>query len=790
MNMKHRKTNQNSRKTETLEVELGLLFSLLNAGRFDVVEKSAQALSARFPREGRAWHLLGYSRLALGKAGEALPALEKASDCMPGDAAVWKHLAHCQRRLGRMEQAAGSLERSLALAPGQPDVLNNAAANAIDLGRYQAAEQYCRRVLALHPDIAELHFNLGNALKGQQRSEEALAAFRRARQLAPDVPDAQNNVGLALQEMGFQAEAEACYRRALSLQPDHVEALNNLGNILFDTCRYADAAEACSQALALKPDTPETLTNLGNAQRRLGRIDAAFASYRRALVLNPDLPEAHANFAELLREQRDIRGAAEHFARAVALRRDACLMLDAANAQMSIADWQAAEPNRLATLAAVRGGLRAGDRPHPFLFLALDGATPQDQLDCARQHAAQYEKRLPVRAERAAPGRDGVLRIGYLSDDFHAHAIAYLVTEVIERHDRGRFEIVAYDHSPSTDSPYRKRLEQAFDRIVRIESLSDQDAAQRMAEDGIDLAVDLKGWTLNTRSQILAHRPAPLQVQWLGYPGTLGAAWIDYLIADPWLIRPGEEGGYSESVVRLPDTYQSNDSRKEIGSTPTRGEAGLPEQGFVFCCFNQTYKIVPAVFEAWMRLLDDVPGSVLWLLEDNAAVPEALRRQAAARGIDPARLVFAPKCPLPDHLGRMRLADLALDCFPYTSHTTGSDALWAGVPLLALNGDTFASRVSGSLLRAVGLAELITHSLSDYRDLGARLARDPARLGALRARLAENRRSAPLFDSARFTRHLEAAYHAMWRRRSAGLPPHHLDIAPLGEGDNTDASFE
>lgn len=783
--MKHRKPGNRDVAVKSLDVELGLLFSLANSGRFDMVEKSAQALSTRFPKEGRAWHLLGYSRMVLGREGEALQALEKASVCRPDDASVWKHLALCQRRLGRKEQAAESLERSLMLAPGQPDALNNAAANAIDLRRFELAEQYCRRVLALHPDVAELHFNLGNALKGQRRVEEALAAFRRALQLAPDIPDAQNNVGLALQELGFQSEAETCFRRALALQPNHVEALNNLGNVLFDGSRYADAAAACAQALAFRPDAAETLTNLGNAQRKLGRIDEASASYRRALELNPELPEAHANFAELLRDQRDIRGAAEHFARAVALRRDACLMLDAANAQMSIADWQVAEPNRLATIAAVRAGLRAGDRPHPFLFLALDGATPQDQLDCARQHAAQYEMRRPVRAAPPTPGRDDVLRIGYLSDDFHAHAIAYLMTEVIERHDRGRFEIIAYDHSPPSDSPYRKRLEQAFDHVVRIESLSDADAAQRMVEDGINIAVDLKGWTLNTRSQILAHRPAPLQVQWLGYPGTLGASWIDYVIADPWLVRRDDEAGYREKVVRLPDSYQPNDRRKEIGPTPVRARLGLPEKALVFCCFNQTYKITPRVFDAWMALLKEIEGSVLWLLEDNDAVPEALRRHAAERGVDPSRLVFAPKCSLSEHLGRLRQADLALDCFPYTSHTTGSDALWAGVPLLALNGDTFAARVSGSLLRAVGLPELVTQSLEDYLALAIRLARQPGLLGAYRSRLAENRMTAPLFDSVRFTRNIEAAYRAIWQRHRAGLPPDHLDI-PI-EGEFTDA---
>ena len=783
--MKRKKSKNPRQTTAALDAELGLLSAWLNMGNFDAVEKSAQTILTRHPHEGRVWHLLGYARLARGDAGAALLALEKATEIMSGDAPAWKHLAHCQRALGRRTEAGASLERCLALVPAQPDVLNSAAANATELRRFADAECYSRRALALRSDVAELHFNLGNALKGQGRAEDALAAYRRALELAPTIAEAHNNVGLALQEMGFHDEAEACYRRALELQPQHVEALNNLGNVLFEASRFADAAAAYSQALALRPDTAESLTNLGNALRRLGRSDESYACYQRALAAKPDLAEAHANFAELLRDLRNISAAAMHFQQAVSLRSDACLMLDAANAQMSIADWKAAEPNRRNTLEAVRDGLREDDRPHPFLFLALDGATPQDQLNCARQYAAQYERRQPVRSGRKDIERSDVLRIGYLSDDFHAHAIAYLIAEVIERHDRRRFEVVAYDHSPPSESPYRKRLEKTFDSVVRIEALSDREVAQRMVEDGVDIAVDLKGWTFNTRSQILAHRPAPVQVQWLGYPGTLGAAWIDYIIADPYLVGHGEEMAYSEKIVRLPDTYQSNDRRKEIGLTPTRREAGLPESGFVYCCFNQTYKITPVVFEAWMRLLKSSPDSVLWLLDDNAAVPTVLREHAAARGVDPTRLVFAPKCPLPEHLGRMRLADLALDCHPYTSHTTGSDALWAGVPVLALSGETFASRVSGSLLRAAGLQELITHSLADYEAMGERLAHEPPLLSSLRARLAENRMTAPLFDSARFTRHLEAAYNAMWQRHRAGLPPDHLDIP--AEGEPTDA---
>jgi predicted O-linked N-acetylglucosamine transferase (SPINDLY family) len=376
-------------------------------------------------------------------------------------------------------------------------------------------------------------------------------------------------------------------------------------------------------------------------------------------------------------------------------------------------------------------------------------------------------------ADLAAGGK---LRIGYLSPDFHDHPTTHLIIEALELHDRSKFEIVAFDYSRDAKAAYRERALAAFDKVVRVRGMSDDAAARAVAGEGIAIAVDLAGWTTNARPQILARRPAPVQMQWLGYPGSMGASWIDYLVADPIVAPPGSEAEFSEKLLRLPHSYQPDDSKRQIGAKATRAEMDLPEDAFVFCNFNQPFKITRQTFAFWMDLLRARSGAVLWLLDDNRWATEALRQQVVAHGIAPERVIFGRRLPLPQHLARLRLADLALDCPPCGSHTTASDALWAGTPHLAARGNSFAARVSSSLLTAIGLPELIAETAEDYQALVLRLSRDRSLISMARAKLAVNRLSAPLFDSRRFTRHLEAGYEAAWRRRLDGLPADHIDV--------------
>jgi predicted O-linked N-acetylglucosamine transferase (SPINDLY family) len=439
-------------------------------------------------------------------------------------------------------------------------------------------------------------------------------------------------------------------------------------------------------------------------------------------------------------------------------------------------EWAALPPH----LGALHEQVREGRVPAaPFTLIAASDSL-EVQRQCAELHAREMlDGAAPEPLWRGARSPHARLRIAYLSGDFHEHATAYLAARLFELHDRGGFEVTGISYGPDDGSATRGRLRRAFDRFVDVRAMSDAGAAALMRELEIDIAVDLKGHTAHARLGILAHRPAPVQATYLGFPGTLGAGFIDYALADRVVIPPEEQRFYTERVVWLPHCYQVNDSERIIAPTRvSRAQAGLPEDAFVFCCFNNTYKLTTAMFDIWMRLLAGVPGSRLWLADHNAAAKRNLERAAVSRGIEPARLCFAPRVAHAEHLARHRLADLFLDNLPVNAHTTASDALWAGLPLVTCLGASFAGRVAASLLRAVGLPELVTTNLADYEALALELAREPARLASLRERLARNRLTHPLFDTDLFRRHIEAAYREMWQRFEGGEAPRSFSVAP------------
>ena len=474
------------------------------------------------------------------------------------------------------------------------------------------------------------------------------------------------------------------------------------------------------------------------------RVEEACASYGRALALDPG--------------QKFLKGVHLH-------------------AQMLICDWSSFDSERAELDRAVREGALAS---LPFHLLPCS-SDPQIQLICAKSFMQDKIKETFVplwRGERYSHGR---IRLAYLSSDFTDHAVSQLAAGLFERHDRSRFETIAISSGQAKPGPMRVRLEAAFERFVDAAELGDPEIARLVRELEVDIAVDLNGVTDGARPGVFARRPAPVQVNYLGYAGTMGGSHWDYILADRFVIPEDSRHAYAEQVVELPDCFMVNDDRRQIADrVPSRAQAGLPEHGFVFCCFNNAYKITPDVFDVWMRLLRHVEGSVLWLSTVHAAAAANLRREAQARGVAADRLVFAPRVARnEDHLARIRLADLFVDTLYYNAHVTAADALWAGVPVLTCPGATFASRVAGSLLGAVGLPELITTSLSDYETLALRLARDAALLSSLRQKLARNRATFPLFDTARFARHIEAAYVTMWERSRRGEPPSGFAVAPI-----------
>jgi protein O-GlcNAc transferase len=492
----------------------------------------------------------------------------------------------------------------------------------------------------------------------------------------------------------------------------------------------------------LKSDYADAFNNRGMALQALNRFDEAVASYDKALSIKPNLEYAEG---------------------------------DRLHAKLHACDWSNVERECSTLISALR---QEAISLNPFVILAIP-SSPSDQLKCARHFVAASSPVCPRSLWRGQRYLHDRIRIAYLSADLHDHPTAFLLAGMFEQHDKTRFETTAISFGPDYDSQTRRRLRDSFDRFVDARLQSDQDIAELVRKLEIDIAVDLKGLTRDARTNVFAKRAAPVQVNYLGYPATMGAEYIDYIIADRFVIPEDHHQFYSEQIVYLPESYQANDAKRRIGdNTPSRVEAKLPQEGFIFCSFNNSYKITPDVFDVWMRLLGGIDGSVLWLLEGNSAVRTNLHQEAAKRGVSPERLIFAPRLKVDAHLARHRLADLFLDTLPYNAHTTAADALWTGLPVLTCAGSTFAGRVAGSLLNAVGLPELITQSLQEYETLALKLARDPVLLASLREKLRRHRDSYPLFDTERLTRHIEAAYFTMWERFQRGEPPKSFAVTP------------
>lgn len=605
----------------------------------------------------------------------------------------------------------------------------------------------------------------------------------------PDAAPASKNSQVAklhlvqasrLRAEGRLDEAIACCERALAAEPEYVDAFRALSTLFWQTGRTLEAAASCYMVTCLTPDDADAHYNLGHCLLALGKIDDAIASLKTALSLKPGSVVALTRLGWAYKSQDKIAEAVDCWRQAAAQGSEDSGAIALLAMQNRIhCDWRNYQAEQAAVLKSIRSG--SGSVP-PFVALHLD-TTLQDQMLVVKSVLRDIDRARPQFVRRSAE-RHEKIRLGYISSDFRRHATAYLTAEMFEIHDRSRFEVVGYSMGPDDRSDIRKRLIRAFDRFVDLDAGSIPDPAKQIYDDGIDILIDLKGHTADNCMRILARRAAPIQVHYLGYPGTTGATFIDYLIADRIVVPPDQQKFYSEKLVYLPDSYQVNDRRRPIArAVPRRAQCGLPVDGFVFCCFNGPQKITPAFFDIWMRLLNTVPDSVLWLYEGNEMVAGNLRREAQARGVDGNRLVFGPKLPLDQHLARYSLADLFLDTLPCNAHTTMSDALWAGLPALTCVGDTFAGKVGASLLHAVGLPELITSSLPEYEARAQALAAAPAELAMLRKRLAQVRATAPLFDTVRFTRNIENAYVQMWDLRCAGKKPRQIIVTPdEGEG--------
>ncbi len=751
-----------------------------------LLEKVASAL----PQHGAALENLGLAYLLLGRITDAERVLRKTVVLPGAPASAHMRLGLAVLHQNRHAEAIGPLQRALELEPQNIDCHLNLGQALAQGGDAAAARDHFETVLRLDPGHADAMFNLGVVALEQDELDQARQWFERARAQSPQHVDALVNLGIVLQKQRHFDEAAGCFRQALVIDPTLAAAGNNLAHTLVLQGKLTEAREQYLATLSRVPGLIVAHEGLAAVCIRLGRLKEGIANLREVLRLDRDscgirtaladalfqdglLDEAEsaaqraneldpdaAGPYSVLAQIHTVRG---EFGRAAAVleagfqRTGADSLLGMLTHQLQrICDWKKwreAWPQLASRLD------QSAELGSPFWLLA-EPTTAQQQLSYTRRWSQRQfgDAGSGREARRAFLSESRRLRIGYFSSDFQEHAAAYLLAEVLELHDRQRFEIFAYSYGPGDHSPMRARLRQACEHFVDIAWDPDDVVVDRIRGDELDVLVDLKGYTVGARTAILARRPCPVQINWLGYPGTMGAGFMDYLIADSYIIPAEQESAYAERILRLPHCYQPNDRKRPLAEPLSRTQYGLPDEGFVFCCFNQAVKITPEIFACWMSLLRRVPHSVLWLAEDNTWATRNLKDAAQAHGIAPERLVFSPRLPYAQHLARYRAADLALDTFPYTSHTTASDALWSECPLIALCGETFAARVSGSILTACGLPELITYSLPDYEETAYRFASDPDFVHRMRTRLSSAKAGAPLFDSAAFTRNLERLY--------------------------------
>ena len=790
-----------------LDARAGLGFALLDAGRNGAAVLNLAKRIEMGPPDMEVFRALAESQGRLGHYAEAVAAYRALLQIAPDDLDAHQRLGLALEALGEFREALGVMDRAVALKPQDPISLTGRASILSSLGDYDAAIRDLSTLLVVDPNYPGAHFKRGrywldagcflealeefdraisvgpttglnfsargDALRSLDRHEEAVAAYRQALQLDDSVAEVHNNLAVTLRLLGRLEESLAQFERALSLKPDFALAQANIGGVLRDLHRLDAAVVALSAAVILDPKLGVAQRILGDVYRMLGQPDQAAMALERAIALDPLDAEALMVYGHTLFDKACFVEAVECYDRAIKIKPDLeSLPGLRLFTKLYVCDWQDFEKERAALVGRIKNKELVCA---PFASLVLF-----DSLEIVRDVATIFALQR-FKGVRQLPHIDAYkqhpkIRIGYFSADFFEHATTHLMIDLFEHHNRDAFELVAISFGPDVRDAMRLRLEGVFDQFHDVRNRSDVEIAELARQLEIDIAVDLKGYTANYRPAIFVLRAAPVQVSYLGYPGTLQMEAMDYLIADPVLVPKESQKFYSEKIAYLPHTYQPNDTGRQIADREfTRAELGLPESAFVFCCFNNNFKLLPRMFGCWMKILAAVPDGVLWLLGDNEVVIRNLRQEAEHRGIDGSRLVFGKRLPSADHLARHRAADLFLDALPYNAHTTASDALWTGLPVLTLAGEAFASRVAASLLHAIDLPELVTYSEADYLVSAVALSKDRLRLNEIKQRLHTSRNTVPLFDIVRFTRDLESLYVRMHDASLQGLIPDHLE---------------
>jgi predicted O-linked N-acetylglucosamine transferase (SPINDLY family) len=741
--------------------------ALRRAGDLIRAERLCAGLLEADPRHFHAHHLRGLLALDRGDLAEGVASLCRSLAINPNQAMVYSNLGNALLSLGQPDRALASLEEALRLKPDLGAAHYNRGNALKDLGRLEAALASYEAALDISGGDARALNNKGVVLRDLGHASRALSAFTEALAIDPRFSACRANLSAMLLEVGRSPEALALNERALESNADDADALCGRAAALLALRRFEAALEDFERVLQSRPESTMALGKAGNISLTLDRAEAALAYFDRALAVSPQDPTAlYGRGATLLKMDR-VEAAAQAFSAVLrAVPEHGPALESLFHLRMKQCDWR--DHERLST--GLREALRRTRRfVNPLSLLSFD--EPEINQACARTYVNEVVGPGAVAATRR-PARRAKIRIAYVSADFCDHPVSRCLAGVLERHDRRRFDVIGVSLRPSGGGAFEQRVRSAFDRDIDASALSDSDAAQAMRDAGVDIAVDLMGFTEGARMGMFAHRPAPAQVSYLGYAATTGAPYMDYILADDVVIPVGMDIYYDECVVKLPHCFLPTDDRRPVGVTPTRQAVGLPARAFVFCAFSKAHKITPAMFGIWLRLMREVPDSVLWLSDMGAPARDNLGHAAEGAGIRRDRLVFAPRvADNTAHLARLALADLFLDTLPYNAHSTTCDVLWAGVPVLTCAGRAFAARVASSALKAAGLPELIAADLAEYERRALELARQPGHLAALRSRLLQSGRSSPLFDTGRYTQDLEAAFVGMQERAPlTGMP--------------------
>lgn len=690
----------------------------------------------------------------------------------PHNAELMHLLGVAEHQLGNHQVALELLDRSIAIDSNCAAYFLSHGTVLYVLKAYGKAIASFDRCLQVAPESARALYLRGNSLLELDRPKSALNDYEKAIALAPLFPEAYFYRGIALAALGAIEAAIDSYDKAIALKADFAAAYTNRGSLLRKQNKWHLAIANFDEAIRINAELAEAHANRGNSLVELKQYDDAISSYDAAIRLNPNAVDFHVNRGKALQQIRQYDAAIGSYETAIQLN-PGCEFLQGIvlHCKMQLADWRCFDLDMRDLLKQIESNQRASP---PFFVLAMT-ASPMLQLQAAATYADAWHPANSTLGEITRRRKKEKIRIGYYSSDFRDHAMSYLITALFETHDKTRFEVFGFSFGVDDNSPMRKRVASAFNNFIDVRNMSDLEVAALSRKLEIDIAVDLNGFTHDHRAGIFAHRAAPIQVNYLSYAGSMAVEYMDYLIADQTLIPAEYRKYYTEKIAYMPHSYQANIANKEIAPTTlSREEMGLPSSGFVFCCFNNTYKITPVVFDCWMRILHSVESSVLWLLDDNSTAVANLKLEAKARGISSDRIVFAQRAPLDEYFARNALADLFLDTLPYNAHTTASDALWSGLPVLTCQGEAFASRVAASLLRAIDLPELVTDSLERYVSLAVELGKTPAKLDEIRKRLHRNRASSPLFDVQLFAKNIEGLYSKMYERHHAQLQPEHI----------------